>query len=360
MADASCSGPNPFKRLVDHHTRDVSHHQDRLVDTSAAHGQAQSFRSTPTHGTQGQGNFRAFSNGPSALPGVGHDPAGRLAAHAAALEPAHPHHFPGAPAHIQPALANSSRASPAPDVSNWAADFQRFSGRGPVPSGQLQQTPMPSQLNQAVPQANFHAAFGQQNFAFPPIQNGAFMPGGAALAQQPLNNADFDQEMSRWMASYGGGNVNGEKMKEVDAMMDQVAHELELYEAVLPQAETAAQATASSTSFQDDAKASHFTDLETPEIGSLTLDPTPPQKQQEQPIPSVEQEEAPPAPAGKSAVSEAAERLLESVQHEDGEKWKNSVFLSLMRDFRDGRKDIVDNEIRQTDDAQGGAVKTAD
>lgn len=38
MADASCSGPSPFKRLVDHQGRDVSHHQDRLRDGSSAGG----------------------------------------------------------------------------------------------------------------------------------------------------------------------------------------------------------------------------------------------------------------------------------------------------------------------------------
>ena len=48
-------------------------------------------------------------------------------------------------------------------------------------------------------------------------------------------------------------------------------------------------------------------------------------------------------------MSEAAEQLLETVQHEQGEKWQKSNFLSLMRDFRDGRKDIVDGEIREKD-----------
>jgi hypothetical protein len=44
-------------------------------------------------------------------------------------------------------------------------------------------------------------------------------------------------------------------------------------------------------------------------------------------------------------VSEVARKLLESVEHEQGDKWKNSRFLALMRDFRDGRKNIVDNDI---------------
>ena len=34
MADASCSGTTPYKRLIDHQTRDASHHQDRLVNHS--------------------------------------------------------------------------------------------------------------------------------------------------------------------------------------------------------------------------------------------------------------------------------------------------------------------------------------
>ena len=38
MADASCSGGTPFKRLIDHQARDVSHHQDRLVDRAGPQG----------------------------------------------------------------------------------------------------------------------------------------------------------------------------------------------------------------------------------------------------------------------------------------------------------------------------------
>lgn len=40
MADASCSGGTPFKRLIDHQARDVSHHQDRLVDRAGPQGHA--------------------------------------------------------------------------------------------------------------------------------------------------------------------------------------------------------------------------------------------------------------------------------------------------------------------------------
>lgn len=35
MADASCSSGTPFKHLIDHQTRDTSHHQDRLAHRAA-------------------------------------------------------------------------------------------------------------------------------------------------------------------------------------------------------------------------------------------------------------------------------------------------------------------------------------
>lgn len=38
MADASCSGGTPFKQLMDHQSRDVSHHQDRLVNGNQPRG----------------------------------------------------------------------------------------------------------------------------------------------------------------------------------------------------------------------------------------------------------------------------------------------------------------------------------
>lgn len=186
--------------------------------------------------------------------------------------------------------------------------------------------PAPMQMNQTpASQFNFQSAFPQPQ-GFAPLYgptNSSFSNPGAAAAQRPVAEAEFDQEMSRWMESHGGGVATaGRGMEDVDAVMDQMARELELNEAALP-ADT-----------HDNA---HFTDLETPEIGNLSLE----SREARQTTEQVDDLQA------KSAVSEAAERLLESVQHEDGEKWRNSVFLSLMRDFRDGRKDIVDNEIRQ-------------
>ncbi|KAF4990130.1 hypothetical protein FGRMN_8658 [Fusarium graminum] len=338
MADASCSGGTPFKRLIDHQAREVSHHQDRLTDRAGPQGHA-SFRSAPQQ-MQGADGFGAFMNGSSALPGVPqHHAAGRLAAHAAVLEQGHSPAFHAAQStHFQ-----QGHQSPSVDVSNWAADFNRFSNqaqqRQPLQNGFPQAVP---QMHQPAPQMNFQAAFVQPNAAFAPMYgqanaqaSGVFMNGNVAATQE----AGFDDEMSKWMATNGGGG-----MEEVDAMMDQMARELELNDAAIAQAE-AEQASQQETVAEPTLEANP-TKLATPDIASLSLE-------------TEEPEVSEPIQKSRSEVADAAERLLESVEHEDGEKWKNSVFLSLMRDFRDGRKDIVDNEIRETPDNDTNAAKEA-
>ncbi|KAF4980970.1 hypothetical protein FZEAL_3127 [Fusarium zealandicum] len=332
MADASCSGGTPFKRLIDHQGRDVSHHQDRLIDRAGAQGHA-SFRSTPQP-MQDSNGFNAFMDGPSALPGVPHHhAAGRLAAHAAVLEQGH------GPFHAAQSSPFQGRQSPAVDTSSWAADFSRFANQN-----QQQRQPLQNGFPQAAHQMplnqNFQAAFAQPNAAFSPLygqSNGAYMNQNV---QRPAVGADFDDEMSKWMASNGAGG----NMDEVDAMMDQMARELELNEAAVAETETASkQDPALETSLEE-----MTANLEASDMANLSLETS-------EPV------EAEPSEASKtrSDVADAAERLLDSVQHEDGEKWKNSVFLSLMRDFRDGRKDIVDNEIRETPDNETEASEAA-
>ncbi|RBR25920.1 uncharacterized protein FIESC28_01193 [Fusarium coffeatum] len=338
MADASCSGGTPFKQLIDHQGRDVSHHQDRLVGRGGPQGHT-SFRSAPQH-VQGADGFGAFMDGQATLPGVPqhHHAAGRLAAHAAVLEQGHSPAFHAA----QAAHFNQGQHSPSVGVSNWAADFNRFANqsqqRQPAQNGFSQGAP---QVHQPTPQMNFQSAFMQPNTTFAPMfgqSNNAFMNGNAASTQE----AGFDDEMSKWMATNAGGG-----MEEVDAMMDQMARELELNDAAVAKAE-AEQAEQQETRVEPTLEADP-TNLATPDIASLSIET------EEEPVVQDTAEAA----KTKSEVADAAERLLESVEHEDGEKWKNSVFLSLMRDFRDGRKDIIDNEIRETPENETNIAKEA-
>ncbi|KAG5942253.1 hypothetical protein E4U59_001246 [Claviceps monticola] len=348
MADASCSAPSPFKRLVDHQSRDVSHHQDRLVDQSASqrHGP---FRSAPQQGP-GPDNFNAFIQGAS-MPGMPHDPANRLAVHASALQ--QPGSLMGYH-HQHPALSQQARASPAPGAPNWAAEFTRFSYPQNTQSSPNIASHSPAmQLNQQRPmQMDLQSAFGQ---AFgSPMYGGPVAGPGFMDAPQVAPEADFDKEMSQWMSAHGRAD-----MSEVDAAMDQMARELELNEATLPaDAEVAAAVATPTTASEVETPACvRYSDLGTPEIANLSLqDAAIEQLPVNAPVEEavLDENNNVEADKAKSAVSEAAERLLETVQHESGEKWKNSVFLSLMRDFRDGRKDIVGNEIRDTEGAGAG------
>ncbi|PNP48210.1 hypothetical protein THARTR1_10351 [Trichoderma harzianum] len=322
MEDASCSGSTPFKRLVDHQSRDASHHQDRHV-SRGAFGQ-NSFRSSPLHPAQGQQDgFGAFMGSASALPGFETDPATRLT--------------PSLPfAQVAPAAAHPSFASPAPmqmqasSASSWATDFNRFTAQQRAPSAAHMAAParqMSHSPAQSSYQSSYQPTFAQPNFAAAFGSSSMFSPPVAAAAREP----DFDQEMSRWMSTHGGN------MTEVDAAMEQMARELEENEAIAAAVE-----------------ASKQTHLEEPEIGTLSLDSKEPEpelapvmEQEQQLEPELEKEQAD-TQLPKSAVAEAAEKLLDCVKHESGEKWQNSIFLSLMRDFRDGRKDIVGDEIRET------------
>ncbi|KAG6030889.1 hypothetical protein E4U19_000200 [Claviceps sp. Clav32 group G5] len=347
MADASCSAPSPFKRLVDHQSRDVSHHQDRLVDQSASQRHSP-FRSTPQQGT-GPDNFNAFIQGAS-MPGMPHDPANRLAVHASALQQ------PGGPMgyhHQHSALSQQATASPAPGAPSWATEFTRFSSpQHTQPSPNIASHLPVMQLNQQRPmQMDLQSAFGQ---AFgSPMYGGPAAGPGFMDTPQVAPEADFDKEMSQWMSAHGRAD-----MSEVDAAMDQMARELELNEATLPaDAEIAAAATPATASEIETPACVRYSDLGTPEIANLSLqDASSEQGPVNAPVEEavLDENNNVAADKAKSAVSEAAERLLETVQHERGEKWKNSVFLSLMRDFRDGRKDIVGNEIRDTEGAGGG------
>ncbi|KAJ4155302.1 hypothetical protein LMH87_000556 [Akanthomyces muscarius] len=343
MADASCSGGTPFKQLTDHQSRDVSHHQDRLVNGNQPRG---AFRSRPQNMAQGPQEFDAFMGTPAGLPGMHHDPAGRLAAHAAALNPAQAAASAFGPS-VAPELTYQAH-SPAPAMnSNWAADFSKFAAQQPQHQQQPQQQRGPMFAGAANPmQMNFQSAFSPQQTSFSPF----FAPAGGAYAQPQqqqavAGEADFDQEMAKWMAS----NTATGNMEQVDAAMEQMARELELNEQALAQDQSAATA-------KDAQDERHFSDLGVPELNNLTLENreaptvTPPEPlQEENTVADMLADDA----RNKSAVSEAAERLLESVQHESGEKWQNSVFLALMRDFRDGKKDIVGNEVQETDGTEG-------
>lgn len=310
-------------------------------------------------------------NGPGPVaPSGWQGPAGRVNVHAAAFNPTH----------SAPPMAPQNQI--AVGVSTWAQDFAQYNAARhqqqqqqvapngvAIPPGQLIQhnhleTPMsaPSLMN----------TYMQPNFGLPPVYgptNGGFHDPVLAAQHRPAREAEFNSEVNKWMAANGdttaASSAHAKAMEDVDAIMEQIARDLELQQ---QEAEAAVAENVSAPAVEESRVASsttagtmeqiplshtlehaHFTDLEVPEMQNLSISAP------EQPVvaqaPVADTEEiVDNAPKAKSEVAQAAERLLDSLKDEDGEKWQNSTFLSLMRDFRDGRKDIVDNEVRDTEE----------
>ncbi|KAK2013886.1 hypothetical protein LZ32DRAFT_604138 [Colletotrichum eremochloae] len=388
MSDSSCGGSTPFKSLIEHGSHDRSLHQDRFVDAPRVQ---QGFRSTGSApSAQAQANFGAFLGSDSS----GQTGSATLLTYGTPITrtfPAlqtpqipgtqHVHRLSPGPAGSGVRASNTADAaamytphqqnyainSPAPTPS-WAQDFTRFSGvvsnAGNPPSGFLATRYRSSIL----------PAFAQNMM---PIQSGPSLlrpVGDNAVNNAVSAEADFDHEMGRWMATHGDG-----RMEHVDAVMEQIAQELEQQQE--QQYNTTEQpfsidlgasvdtATVSPQSAALNTTEHTRTNLVTGTVNQRTNDgqslfntenaAVPSNMNHLQQVPDMSQlnlheASGPIAPEpvehaqSQTEISEAARQILQSVQHEKGEKWKNSQFLLLMKDFRDGNKDIVNNEILET------------
>ncbi|KAH0440237.1 hypothetical protein CcaCcLH18_02607 [Colletotrichum camelliae] len=370
MGDNSCSGSTPFKSLVDHGGQDRSLHQDRLSTTLASQ---HAFRSSGSMSSpQAQHAFGAFliTNAPSShaqpIPGPSIAPHlvnqydGRLAMNNSASAS----HLSNTAPPMDEAMARRQYQIPnaPPEATGWAQDFARLSQNTSASSG-------PAVIRSITQNSSLGSAdFVTNTMAFP-LRPSFFRPfgGSAALAEYgPTNHdtdavqADFDLEMDKWMAAHGDS-----RLEDVDAIMEELARQMEQEEITSTQnddrtlgisvrSEQLMPATADGGTSVEEKNHPHQVPSvislpnEPPDMSRLGLDDT------------ADTSSVDLAGRGHSEISEAARQILESVQHEQGDKWKNSRFLLLMRDFRDGHKDIIDNEILETraDDSQLGEKTT--
>ncbi|KAK7456928.1 hypothetical protein Landi51_02204 [Colletotrichum acutatum] len=373
MADSSCSGFTPFKGLVDHGAQDRSLHRDRFTSTASLQ---QGFRSTSrTVSAPAQAGFGEFFdssgteqvslNTPQTLSSpIPSFPRGSQTFHTSAAPDGRM--LPPNPYQSTSQIPTASRqniASP-PRTSSWAQDFASFS-RAPPSAGSY--TTGFSSSQYPAPVAGF-----TQNVMGSQLGPWVFRPqGGSATAVNhgvTSTEADFDVEMNRWMAANGDG-----QMEDLDTVMEQLARELEQEQR--PEAATQASRgtiggsvdtviTSLNVSVQGEAQGAQTFDATASTTQQITSAPSvlgtsaievPTRASLSDHMPDLERlglDEAEQASAehaqSTSDISEAARQILDSVQHEQGDKWKNSRFLSLMKDFRDGSKDIVNNEILET------------
>ncbi|KAK2001250.1 hypothetical protein LX36DRAFT_601707, partial [Colletotrichum falcatum] len=390
MSGNSCGGSTPFKSLVEHGSHDRSIHQDRFVDAPRSQ---QGFRSTgPVPLAQAQVNFGAFLGSDSTgqidsatLSTYGVPITGSLQTlqspqipgnqHAQQLRPIPPRsdvprvsnatdaaamHTP----HQQDYAANPPTATP-----TWAQDFTRFAGgvsnAGSLPSGFLA-----TRYRSSIPPVFAHHMMAVQSGPSPltPVT-------GSAVNNVASAQSDFDHEMGQWMATHGDG-----RMEHVDAVMEQIAQELEQQQE--QQFSTAGQPSSTdlnasvNTATKSPSDLSFENTTEHPRTNLVTATTNqqvtdgqslfdtrnvaaPSNMTPLEQVPDMSQlnigeasEPTNPKPVehaqSQTEIAEAARQILQSVQHEKGDKWKNSQFLLLMKDFRDGNKDIVNNEIQET------------
>ncbi|OHE94529.1 hypothetical protein CORC01_10162 [Colletotrichum orchidophilum] len=384
MADSSCSGSAPFKSLVDHGVQDRSLHRDRF---SSAPSLQQGFRSTNqpylAPAQAGFGEFRDSIVNAQIVPNIpqtydlstSNFSLGLQMSHAPAaldsrLLPPNPYQSASqipstaARATSQP---KGSITSP-PRASSWAQDFAAISKASP---GAGIYAPGYSSSQYPAPAAGFtHDIMGSQSRPW------LFGPQGSSSPVRnhglKSNEADFDLEMNRWMAAHGDG-----RMEDLDAIMEQLAMELEQEQQTRAATQSPTDAldgcadtattSASHISVQDGAQRTEGVaataaitqqvsgSLSGHEIDAISVATRASLSDHVLDLERLRLDEAnegtpEPAEQGQSFsdISEAARQILESVQHEQGDKWKNSRFLSLMKDFRDGNKDIINNEILET------------
>lgn len=266
-----------------------------------------------------------------------------------------------------PQAANHAVAAPSAVTNDWASEFQAHNARQAMPNphgGQpamqqsMAQTPFQPRPFNGLPDPFVNAAGPQLPMMHqaPITQHAPQSAAPYAPLYEPANRGldsenrtgirtdaddEFTQEMDAWMRA-NGSNLTAEQMANVDAELASFADELNL------EAEADRDATIAHIEEQLDLQSPleqmSLTDLAQAELNSLSA------------TDQALEDSAGPSNAD-TELAQAAGRLLDSVEHETGDKWANSTFLQLMRDFRDGKKTVVDGDLQEEEEPASDALK---
>nr|POF18083.1 hypothetical protein CFP56_13494 [Quercus suber] len=330
MADAMCGPSNPLQQFSKQSSRDRTLQQDRLT---LRHSSSQGFRSTDRSAGRLDPEFEAFQTG---------RPPSELA-----------HYKP--PQFQSPAFLASSQAS------SWASDFQRLEISSPSPM-QSQRTSQTGPLS-----SNWAQGF-QQHFAQVAPRAQSSSPSPSAFQQRARYGAtgvhrDFSQPAYLTSARSTHGKeamVDDFDQAAFDRAFDQAQHDI--------MAEVDQQDTAMGGSFDE----MMHTDLgvidgqvfqhETPsdrvaepsllfrddtmldELRGETWADLPAQEAQH----GVTHDQEHTQQGDDDALAATAQELLEKVEHNQTDKFKNSQFLGLMRKLRDREMKVEGDKMVET------------
>ncbi|GFF25431.1 hypothetical protein IFM58399_01031 [Aspergillus lentulus] len=308
MSDALCGPSNALQNFQKHASVDRTLQQDRLISRRSP---SQGFRSQSLSDGVLDPEFAAFESdlaGPS-LPNLQH--AGPFSAH--------PHQLPV--------------ASHAENVT-WAADFQRLHISGPSHPTQQHHGPSATPAS-AMSRQGWHSEFLKQQQQRP-----------APTQQHQQYTGGFQPSFSHHNPIHGGvmntfPSVHGPEIDQQHATetIDESAFEAAFEQA---RADMALQETNATEENAELASETIQPDLSTAQeptqqikIGSDTI----PQIDQNGPLSRVNDADE---------LARTAGQLLDSVSHDQSEKFRQSNFLALMRRIRDREVQIEDDEFRET------------
>ncbi|WEW55565.1 hypothetical protein PRK78_000996 [Emydomyces testavorans] len=290
MGDTLCGPANPLQNLQKHTSTDRTLQQDRIISGQSP---VQGFRSrNPNEGILDP-EFQAFESGFSGLD------------------------FPHV--HTPPVFAQSSLQLPQlnhhGDSSQWASDFQSLQISAQSPSVLPRHLQAQTRVDSPV-SAGWHDDFMNQSQASRQssmLQKGMIHSPAMNMQFQPLN---ADNLQATQLHDSQAEGVFDESAFE--AAFAEARAEVELQESKLQKLEEEEEST-------DDVLSS----FEPIRIGSDTI------------------------PAQQEVVDEADElartagQLLESVSHDESQKFKESNFLALMRQLRDREVTVEGDEFRE-------------
>lgn len=322
MSDAACGPSNSLQQFKQQTQVDRTLQQDRLIGRQ---GPAQGFRSADPNAGLLDPEFEAFQAG---LPPP-------------AFQSFQPHH--AAPPPFQQAFPEQSQGP------SWAGDFQRMSIASPPPMQQQQQHVGPSTSNwaqdfranvaQSAPRAQNsspspfafqqRARYGMQgfqsNFAQPAYQPAVQSKGKEAVTEQ-FDEAAFERAFD---------------MAKEDMMVDETSTSAAENIAVEQQSEAAAQMSKESHQLNQNDVLENQHDLHQPlDINNHFLP--------EETIVQEQKESSQNSREDDDALAATAQELLEKVEHNQTDKFRNSQFLGLMRRLRDREVKVEGDKMVET------------
>ncbi|KAJ6107958.1 hypothetical protein N7523_009281 [Penicillium sp. IBT 18751x] len=297
MSDALCGPSNALQNFQKHTSVDRTLQQDRLT---SRHPPAQGFRSQSPQDGILDPEFAAFEanlSGPT-LPDL-----------------QHPVHFG----------SQLQARAPASASSGWASDFQNLHISGP-PAPQLQRSNIASGhggwqnefMNQQQPATAHHMQNQTAN-------NRSFQP--AFAPSYPIYNAPMNvHQVPQQAHAEPSTSVQQFDESAFEAAFEQARADMELQSAETPGIQQLLHDVNSAEA--------HNPAQEELRIGSDTITETEKQDLQSQ-------------IRDADALAETAGQLLDSVRHEQSEKFQQSNFLALMRRIRDREVEVNGDEFRE-------------